>query len=99
MCCPQSDTHNHPKNTNDQISNHESNRFIYLNDDYFMLKPICPNDFISEKDELRIYLKDRRDLTEYATQKKYDWKCKCGATLLRLGIDIFSELTLKGVPH
>ena len=53
-----------------------------------MLKPICPNDFISEKDELRIYLKDRHDLTAYATQKKYDWKCNCGATLLRLGIDI-----------
>ena len=64
------------------ILNHKSDRFIYLNDDFFMLRPICPSDFISEKDELLIYLKDLNHITEYAKKKKYDWKCNCDATLL-----------------
>jgi len=63
-----------------------SDRFIYLNDDFFMLRPICPSDFISEKDELLIYLKDLNHITEYAKKKKYDWKCNCDATLLGNGV-------------
>jgi len=63
-----------------------SDRFIYLNDDFFMLRPICPTDFISEKDELLIYLKDLNHITEYARKKKYDWKCNCDETLLGNGV-------------
>ena len=47
-----------------------------------MLRPICPSDFITEKDELLIYLKDQNHITEYARKKKYDWTCNCESTLL-----------------
>ena len=60
-----------------------SDRFIYFNDDFFVLRPICPSDFISEKNEQLIYLKDfPKHITVYATRKKYDWKCICNAALL-----------------
>ena len=48
-----------------------------------MLKPICPSDFITEKDELKIYLKEYpMHTTQYGLLKKYNWRCPCRNELL-----------------
>ena len=69
----------------DGIFDHDnSNRFIYMNDDFFMLRTVCPYDFITEKDELMIYLKEYpRHATQYGQLRKFDLKCPCSQALLR----------------
>ena len=55
-----------------------------MNDDFFVLRSICPNDFITEKDELVIYLKEYPNAaTQYGKMKKFDWKCSCSKVMLR----------------
>ena len=47
-----------------------SQRFIYSNDDFFLMQPICPDDFITEKDELILYPKEQKHKTIYGEK---DW--------------------------
>ena len=55
-----------------------------MNDDFFMLRTVCPYDFITEKDELMIYLKEYpKHATQYGQKRKFDLECPCSEALLR----------------
>lgn len=55
-----------------------SNRFIYSNDDFFLMRPICPDTFITADDELILYPKEgKQHQTAYGGRKKYRWNCDC----------------------
>lgn len=55
-----------------------SNRFIYANDDYFLMRPICPDSFLTPNDEIILYPKEYpTHWTPYGSRKKYKYKCDC----------------------
>ena len=60
-----------------------SNRFIYANDDFFLMKPICPDVFITDKDEIILYPKEGKEhRTAYGARKKFKYTCECPQKLL-----------------
>ena len=60
-----------------------SNRFIYANDDFFLMKPICPDVFITDKDEIILYPKEGKEhRTAYGARKKFKYTCDCPQKLL-----------------
>jgi len=63
-----------------------SNRFIYANDDFFLMKPICPDIFITDKDEIILYPKEGKEhRTAYGARKKFKYTCDCPQKLLGNG--------------
>ena len=50
-----------------------SEKFLYFNDDIALLRPICLQDFYTDKVGYKLYLEP--SITPYGKKKKYDIKC------------------------
>ena len=71
-----------------------SNRFIYANDDFFLMKPICPDIFITDKDEIILYPKEGKEhRTAYGARKKFKYTCDCPQKLLGYVPSLFFTLS------
>ena len=42
------------------------------------MQSVCPDDFITEENELILYPKEPKHKTIYGDKRKYRWKCHCG---------------------
>ena len=61
-----------------------SKNFLYFNDDLFLLRPSCPDDFITPDGKIKVYIK-KGHYTYYTTRRKY--KRQCSVSCKRKGIN------------